>query len=156
MSAISSTGSSAQLQYLQQLMQGQKSQSPPPDFKAELEARLEGAAKAVGVDPAKIPDLIKQIQDAAQNATKNAGETGDPRAAAKDAVDGVLKKNGVDPAKFRSAIEAQGGKTHGHHHGHRQGVAQAAGASPQPDLSPKPGTINQDGSIVGTRLDFAA
>lgn len=154
MSAISSSAGSSQLLYLQQLQKAQGGTQEPPDFQAEFKSRVEDAAKAVGVDPAKIPDLVKQIQDAVEQARSSVGSSGDPRSAIRDAVDGVLKQNGIDPAKFRSALE-KSGRAHGHHHRHaRAGQAGSAGALPDGDETGP--TINSDGSVTGTRINVAA
>lgn len=73
---------------------------------AKFKQAFAAAAAAVGVDPAKIPDLQKQIQQAIQDARKNGGN-GDPRQTIQDAVNGVLKQNGIDPAAFDDALKAQ-------------------------------------------------
>ena len=136
MSAISNAGSSPPMQLIDQLRQrnGQ-------DFQARMKQRFESAAKAAGVDPSKLPDLERQIQDAIAKARD--GGQGD-RQAVQAAVDGVLKNSGIDAAKFRSAMRAGG-----HHHRH--------GSAPGPDgaiADESGGAASPAG--MGSLLDVAA
>ena len=87
----------------------QKKMQERPFDQAQFMAQFEAAAKSAGVDSSKLGDLERQVQEAVQNTLK-AGGSGDKRAAIRDAVDSVLKNNGIDPGRFRSALETQ--RTH--------------------------------------------
>lgn len=107
MSSISS-GTSVTAQVSQTVQAGQhahRGHRHPggPDFKAAFSA----AAQAVGVDASKVDDLQKQIDDAVKTARKNSTTGTDTRQAVRDAVDGVLKANNIDPAKFHEAMKTQ-------------------------------------------------
>ena len=163
MSAIDTVGSASQLQ----LLQGMQRRGGPggQDFSAHMKSDFEAAAKAAGVDSSKVPDLLSQIQDAIKSATTGADGT-DPRAAVRTAVDGVLKQNGVDPAKFQSALKAQHtGKGH-RHHGVKgagkadQGNAAPAATNPYGDADDDQGAVIQSlqKQVTGTGnlIDIAA
>lgn len=160
MSAISSVGSSAL-----SLVQGLAKQRIDRDgdqgqgFAARFKSRIESAAKAAGVDPSKIPTLESQIQDAIQKAQQSGA--GDPRGAVQDAIDGVLKSNGIDATKFQAALKAQGpGKAH-HHHAHGAKGAQPKQASPygsdgNGDQDPLIASLQPQATGTGTLVDIAA
>ncbi len=181
MSAISSVGSSSGSLYLQQLqtqqarndrdaddgagsvggVQGQSNSAQSPF--AKFQSRFEAAAKSIGVDSAKLPDIEKQIQAAVDKVQQNGAASGDPRSAVRDAVNGVLKSNGIDPTQFDNALKAQapqgadGAKasgTHRHHGGHRK--PQTSGAeNTDAALNFAPKQV-QPGQTTGTLVDVAA
>lgn len=123
MSAIGSVGSSS-LSLIQSLAQQRTDPSSGQGFAAQFKSRFESAAKAAGVDPSKVPGLESQIQDAIQKAQQSG--TGN-RGAVQDAINSVLKSNGVDPSKFQAALKAQGvGRAHHHRTGGAQGQSQQA------------------------------
>jgi len=112
MSAITSDLSStaAQVGQLQQLAQngkgvhrGHHRHGGGEQFKAAFSQ----AAQDAGLDPSKTDDLQKQIDAAIENARKNNTGSGDSRQSIQDAVDGVLKQNGVDVSKFHDALKAR-------------------------------------------------
>jgi len=74
---------------------------------------MKAALKTAGVDDSKVSGLMDEVQKAIDK-VKSAGGTGNQRDAIKQAVDGVLKDNGVDIQKFQAAMKAQ------HHHGHHR------------------------------------
>jgi hypothetical protein len=183
MSAISSVGSSQGSLYLQQL-QNQRAQndhdaddggsSPVGAVQgqggnaktglARFQARFEAAAKSIGVDPAKLPDIEKQIQAAVEKAQQSASGTSgssDPRSAIRDAVNGVLKSNGIDPAQLDAAVKAQGaqeakaGGVHRHHGGHRKNTSAASTQSAITAIDITPKDV-QPGQTTGTLVDVAA
>jgi len=90
--------------------------------------QLDSVLQSLGVDSAKIPALEKQIQDAAESARKGGGQD---RTAVKQAVDNVLKSNGVDPAKFEAAVKTHAGKGR-KHHGHKGGGGSGVPAPSTP------------------------
>ena len=103
------------------------------------------ALKAVGItDPAKVQDLQSQIQAAIKDASKNGKPS---RQAIKDAVNGVLKQNGIDPTKFEAALQSQSAKARGaggHHH-HKGGDKTVADPAADPtrasNLALDPGSL---------------
>jgi len=82
-------------------------------------AQMDSVLQSMGVDSAKVPTIEKQMRDAAQSARQGGGQD---HAVVKQAIEGVLKNNGIDPAKFEAAMKSQAGKGR-KHHGHHQGVA---------------------------------
>jgi hypothetical protein len=126
MSAISSIGSDPQA-LLAQRLQSLRVNQDSADHAAQREAEFESALKAAGADPAKLPDLEKQIQDAVQSAQQSASGSTDSRTAVRDAINNVLKQNGIDPAKFEAQMKAQ--HTGGHRHHPHRGVAPTGGAA---------------------------
>src|SRR5262245_36103503 len=75
--------------------------------------QMDSVLQSMGVDPSKIPTIEKQMHDAAESARKGGGQD---HAAVKQAIEGVLKNNGIDPAQFEAAMKAgKGRKHHGHH-----------------------------------------
>jgi hypothetical protein len=120
MSAISSStsGISALLQQPQQTSgTGLFSKA---GFAAQRQSEFASALQSAGVDSSKVGDIQSQIDAAIQSVRQNGGSSGtDQRTAIKDAVDGVLQKNGVDVSKFDAALKAQHA---GHaHRGHKGG-----------------------------------
>jgi hypothetical protein len=123
MSSISGVGAS-QPSLLDQI----KAQQDPANQANQQQgwnAKLEDLLKGAGVDPAKLPALEQQIQDAATSARQSA--TGDPRTAVKAAVDKVLQANGVDPAKLQASAKPKKGK--GHHGHHTKPAATGSGVA---------------------------
>ena len=119
MSAISSIGGTSPLTYLQQLQQrGQDN-----DHDGDKDQAFTNALSALGVDPSKASTIQSQIQQAIKDASSNSTSDSptDRRTAVQQAIDGVLKNNGIDPAQFKSQLQAQFQKTgagrHHHHHG---------------------------------------
>jgi hypothetical protein len=126
MSAIGSIGSDSESLLAQRLQNLRVSQSSA-DREAQRKAELEDALKAAGASADQLPDLEKQIQSAVQSTQPNGGDSTDRRAAIRDAIDSVLKKNGLDSAKFEAQMKAQ--HTGGHRHHRHGGATQAAGAT---------------------------
>jgi hypothetical protein len=126
-----------------------------------MKSNFEAAAKAAGVEASKIPDLENQVQDAVQGVLKNGSAGGDQRQAVQNAIDGVLKNNGVDPAKFKSAMKSQGGGraggAHRHHGAHKGGAgkAQPFGAGDN-DPTTMASLLQSQVTGTGTLLDVAA
>lgn len=146
-SSISGGSQSLLTQQLQQLAAKKANgngQQPRADFAAAL--------TAAGADPNKVSDIQSQIRDAIQQARQNGG--GDDREAVKSAVNAVLQKNGVDPAKFEEALKSQ--------HAHRSHRRPAAGDASSADqaqaaqfsrFGPKPGeSAAQEASEQGVNL----
>ena len=158
MSAISSIGSDPQALLAQRLQSLQVNQDSA-DRAAQRKAEFESALKAAGADPAKLPDLEKQIQDAVQAARQNAASSPDSCTAVRDAVDRVLKQNGIDPAKFEAQMKAQ--HTGGHKHRRHVGAAQtgsATSATPEeqwPQAQPAT-TAPASSSTLATKLNVVA
>lgn len=141
MSAISNVGSGSLPTLLQQLQQGGGPGSfNRADFQKQRQADFASALQSAGVDPSKIGDIQQQVDAAVQGVRQNgAPPTGtDQRSAFKAAVDGVLEKNGVDVAKFESALKAQHAG-HAHHGGRKHGAdgdsGGATSATDSPDAS---------------------
>lgn len=85
---------------------------------------FEQALLSSGADSSQVDSIQEQIQKAIADAVKNGGSTNgrpDP-STIKNAVDGVLKANGLDVTKFQSSIEASRQASGAHHarHGHRK------------------------------------
>lgn len=111
--SISSVGSNAQMQQARAFRNA-------PDAEA-MKARFDDAAQAAGADPSKVADLDGQITAAVDKARQ---ATPGDRGAVRQAINNVLQQNGVDPTKFRSALEAsqpKGGAHRAHHHHRSQG-----------------------------------
>jgi hypothetical protein len=149
MSAISSSASYAQsplLQQAQQLRTGQndRDQDGAGGFKASFEA----AAKAIGVDPAKIPGLEQQIQQAIQGAQSSAaaGSTTGSESSVRTAIDDVLKQNGIDPQKLHAQLQ-KSGKSH-KHHGKRPEAAQPSPAAPAPAAPVSTASVTGAGALI--------
>jgi hypothetical protein len=116
----------------------------------QFDSAFAAAAEAVGVDQSKVGDLQKQIDKAVADAKQN-GSGGDSRQAVGQAVDSVLKDNGIDPAKFHDAMKAQFQKMRAQ--GGVSGAEQGRGGAQGPDSdgdndaspAPQAGTIGQGG-----------
>ena len=81
-------------------------------------ADFAAALQSLGVDPSKSSDIQSQIQQAVSQvqSTDSNLSGADRQNAFRTAIENVLKNNGVDPTKFRSALQAQHAKhAHGHH-----------------------------------------
>jgi hypothetical protein len=139
MSAPPSIGSSSS-----SLLNPPLSQNTQPRPSSFAGPAFQAAAKAVGVDPAKVPGLEAQVQQAVQAAS----QSGDDPAAAQQALDRVLRANGLDPVKFRGqfqqAIRQAGGRHHHGQHGH-----ETAKAVPSPTSSSTT-TENSSGAGINT------
>ncbi|MGC4004332.1 MAG: hypothetical protein QM811_14920 [Pirellulales bacterium] len=70
----------------------------------QAEDGFSDALKSAGVDDSQVDDLLSQIQDAVSTA-KESSDGSDP-ASIRAAVQGVLRSNGVDVAKFEDALHA--------------------------------------------------
>ena len=125
MSAISGVSSGAQLLLAQQLDRARAGQNAG-DGAAKWKAAFESALKNAGADPAKLSDLEQQIRDAVESARQNSSGSPDQRSAVRDAVNNVLKQNGIDPAKFEAELKAH--HTGGHRHHRHGGAAESGGA----------------------------
>ncbi len=79
---------------------------PTAEMKAQFESKFESAAKELGVDASAFKELRSKIEEAVKNARGSASEGTDVKSAIDDAVDAVLEENGVDPAEFKSQMEA--------------------------------------------------
>jgi hypothetical protein len=82
---------------------------PPPmdeSRQADFIAKIVDAAKASGADATSLSGLKDEIKSAIDGATQNADNSTDPRQAVQQAVDGVLKKHGVDLETFKSELQA--------------------------------------------------
>lgn len=130
MSAISNVGSSTASQYADQLRrQGGPSSA---DFAARMQSVFASAAKAAGVSDSDIPGLMQQVKKAVEAAKSDGSK--DP-GSVRTAIEGVLKNNGVDVAKFNAAVEAQRpkggpggpGGAHKHHHKKPSGTEASSG-----------------------------
>jgi hypothetical protein len=120
---------------------------------AQFASRFAAAAKAVGVNPGKVSDLQSQVQAAIKDASKNGPPS---QQAVRDAVNGVLKQNGIDPAKFEAALQSQGAGTRHHH---RVGGASHAKTSRDGATSASQtlvGSLNAQETGTGSLLDVAA
>jgi len=158
MSAISSIGSDPQA-LLAQRLQSLRVNQDSADRAAQRKTDLESALKAAGADPAKLPELEQQIQDAVEKARQNTGGSTDPRTAIQDAVNKVLSDNGLDPAKFDAQMKAQhaGGPRHHRHRGVAQ-TGSAAGTAPEeqsPQVQPL-ATAPAGSSTNATTLNVVA
>ena len=105
------------------------------------------ALQSLGIDTTKAADIQKQIDAAVKAAQQNGASAtsgSDPRAAIKDAIDGALKQNGIDPLKFEAAIRSQ-------HKSHQQ-VANPGATAPDSDgdNDQSPTTLTSNGSIDTT------
>jgi hypothetical protein len=128
MSAVPSIGSGSQSLLLQELQkQAQEKEAARADA---MKARFQQAAQAAGVDPTKVDDLQKQIQAAAQKAAQDPANAGNRQTAVQNAIDSVLKANGVDADKFKAAMQSAE-KASGHRGHHRRQGVQGASASTQ-------------------------
>ena len=122
MSSVGSTGSDVTSATAQL-----RAYASDTNAQAKRKAAMDAALTAAGADPSKLPDLEKQIQAAVQSSRKNSDGTSDPKTAVGDAVNSVLKQNGLDPAKFDAQMASQRA---GHHHRrHGAGGASSTGAS---------------------------
>ena len=102
------------------------------------------AAEEAGVDPSKVADLQKQIDQAVQQARQNGG-SGDPRTAIQNAINGVLQKNGIDSTKFDDAMKAEFQKMAAQRKGSRGGPdGDADDAPPSATVSSGTPTVGLD------------
>ena len=147
MSSVSGLGSVTSSQLLQRLRDGQPGQA------ARMNQVFNTALQAMGVDSSKAASIIKQIQPAVQDAAKSSDGSSDPRAAIQQAVDGVLKKNGIDPQQFKTQFQAAMKKLGGNGQAHRPPPAQAADGSQRP--SAQAATPKQAASSTSTALEEA-
>ena len=114
MSHVPKVGSNASILAQQLLLQRVNDQDAEKGA-AQRKAGFVAALTAAGADSAKLPELEKKIQDAVQAARKNANGTTDAPTAVRSAIHDVLKKNGLDPAKFDAKLKAQ--RVGRRHHG---------------------------------------
>jgi hypothetical protein len=109
MSSISCAGSDPSL--LLQQVQAQNRSAMKPGGRQGFEAGIDAAAKAAGLDSTQVSQLHQDIRSAVQSALK-----ADPSLkgqSVKEAVDGVLKKYGIDPSKLQSQRGAGKMRHHG-------------------------------------------
>lgn len=114
MSSVSSITNSSPLTYLQQLQQRQAQGEGAQD------QAVTSALQALGIDSSKASTIEGQIQQAVKNVPSESGNPSDRRTAVQQAIDGVLKNNGIDPAQFKSQLQASFqklglGRRHRHH-----------------------------------------
>jgi hypothetical protein len=87
----------------------------PADVVPAADAGAEDGSSSLGDQiRAAIGDVVKNYTSG-DGTDSSGGDAGDLRSQIHDAVDKVLKDNGVDPAQFRSAL-ARPHHGHGHHH----------------------------------------
>jgi hypothetical protein len=145
---------------LQQAQQQQKPAQSRDQGRADFEAK----AKAAGIDVNTLKSLHTEMRSAVQDALKNAAPGADRPATVQQAIDGVLQKHGIDPAKLKQQFQAAGlkppgqynasGKTHsrGHHSG---GAKSAQDADGDNDGSTAIASALQDAN-AGSLVDMAA
>ena len=141
MSSVSGFGSVTSAQFLQQMRAGQSGQAD------RMTQAFNTALQAMGVDSTKAASITKQIQPAVQDAAKSSGGSSDPRAAVQQAIDSVLKKNGVDPQQFKTQFQAAMKKLGGN-----RPAKPAKGSQPP---SAKAATPKQATSTTSTALEEA-
>lgn len=115
------------------------------------------ALVAGGADPSQVNTIQAQIQQAIADAVKNGGQSQRPDPSTiKNAVDSVLKANGIDVTKFQSSIDASkaagGAHRGGHKHGHKSGNAQQSQQAGQSAAL----QLVQDDPSKGNQIDTAA
>lgn len=118
----------------------------------QRKAAFEQALLAGGADSSQVETIQSQIQQAIADAVKNGGATNGQRpdpSTIKNAVDGVLKANGIDVSKFQASIDASH-KASGGHHGHRH--RKAAPTDEQSQTT----QFVQDDPSKGNQIDTAA
>lgn len=154
MSAIGDISSSlmAGSSSLQQMSGMPRGRPPEPtaEMKAKFEAKFETAAQEAGLDPEIFKDLRAQIDEAVKSARENASEGTDVKSVIDEAVNGVLKENGIDPAEFKSQMNAIFEKMGMPKPG--QGGFQLGGQQPEQDSN----FDLMNGLPVGTFVDAAA
>lgn len=126
MSAIDGIGASSVTQLLTQGSRrpdADDQNGTPEAFQKALATALQNS----NVDASKIPDLQKQIQDAVQQARTSAQ---DP-ASVRQAIDSVLKQNGIDPTKFHAEMR-KAMPRHGHRHAKTQPTTPTNPVVPAP------------------------
>lgn len=163
---MSTVGSitSAQDPLLLQAIQGQNPLSAvgrPRDGRQAFGAGLDAAAQKAGLSSSQVSQLHTDIQDAVRSALQGTSGNSDNLQAVKDAVDGVLKKYGIDPASLKPQ---HAGRAH-HHHGAGQagkakeqendGDADDASSDPQNATDAAVATLLK-GLPSGSLLDAAA
>ena len=77
---------------------------PTPEMRAQFESKFESAAQELGIDTDAFKDLREKIDEAVNNVRMNGATQGNTKSAIDDAVNGVLKENGIDPAEFKSQM----------------------------------------------------
>jgi hypothetical protein len=164
MSDVSSIGSESGLvQMLQQARQGK-----PVQTKDQGRTQFEAKAKAAGVDVDALKSLHDEMHTAVQDALKNAGPNADRQKTVQAAIDGVLQKHGIDPAKLKSQFESAGlkplgqydasgrvGGHKGHHHQAQSAQPQQAKADADNDGSGAVAAVF-DQANAGSLVDVAA
>jgi len=119
-------------------------------MKAQFEAKFGTAAQEAGLDPEMFKELRSQIDEAVKSARDNASEGTDVKSSIEEAVNNVLKDNGIDPSEFKSKMnsifEKMGMPKPG------QGGFQLGGQ--QPEQSSNFDLMN--GLPIGTFFDAAA
>ena len=112
MSSVSGVSGSTDLSQLLELMRQQstqRAQQPRQQGKpvgVEQRAQFESDAKAAGIDIQGLESLHGEIETAVQGAIQGSDGTTDHRQAVQDAVDGVLKQHGFDPAQLKSQFQS--------------------------------------------------
>lgn len=101
MSSLSSVGSGV----ISQAMAGPTRRHHHHDEQG-FEQAFNAAAKSMGVEPSKVDDLRKQVEQAVKE-VKDGSKGRGTRQAVGDAIDRVLKDNGIDPSKFHEAMKTQ-------------------------------------------------
>ncbi|MGH7241970.1 MAG: hypothetical protein ACREJD_00955 [Phycisphaerales bacterium] len=122
----------------------------------QRKAEFEQALLAGGADSSQVQTIQSQIQQAIADAVRSGGTTNSQRpnpSTIKDAVDGVLKANGIDVTKFSASLDASkaaNGSQKAHRHGghHKAGTEHGV-----PEVAPAP---IQDDPAKGNQIDTAA
>lgn len=118
MTSVSTVGQSSQASMVSQLRQKavQESgraarQEPTPEMRAKFEAKLESAAKDMGIDAEQFKQVRTQIQAKVQE-LRDSGQR--PTREQMDAVVGdVLKQNGIDAEEFKATMQSLSDKMGG-------------------------------------------
>lgn len=150
--AVSSISPDSQVLLAQRLKDAQTQQDTAARA-AQRKADLDSALQAAGADPTKLADLEQQIAEAVQKAREQSGSSTDPRTAIRDAINGVLTQNGLDPAKFDAQMKTL--RATGHRHRHGGGLIQPASATTTPAAQPA-ATTPTSTTVNGTSLNITA
>lgn len=111
------------LQYLSQAAPSSSSQTASASSADQSAAASSSATPSAGTGVTSFQDqLAAAINDAIQKAEQS-GNTSDLKSVIKDAVNQLLKDDGMDPQKLQQETtgQAQGAQHHHHHHHHGQG-----------------------------------
>lgn len=136
MSSISNLGGGSQAALIQQLKSGQQGRHD------RFGQDFVDAAKALGIDSTKAQDVQKQITDALTDLKNQSNGQRPDAKTVRSTIDGILQKNGIDPAAIQKQIRSQ----HPHHHHHDGGNQNAK----------QPSSLPGNGTVSATAVDVAA